>query len=60
MLHNLLGIRLSDRINIGIIYDRTMARKAQFVARTLKFKYAEHIRDDKSKWNVILTSRVPH
>ena len=61
MLRRLLGIRLADKVNLSKIYEKTKARKARVVARTLKFKYAGHLsRDLKNKWNVILTSWVPH
>ena len=61
MLRSLLDIRLADKINLDKIYEKTKARKARVVARTLIFKYAGHmVRDDKNKWNIILTSWVPH
>lgn len=60
MLKNLLGIRLLDKINVCVIYNKTKAKKAQIVARTLKFKYTSYtVSDNKDKWNIILTSWVP-
>lgn len=51
-MRSLLGIRLADKINLGKIYEKTKARKAPVVARTLKFKYAGYmVRDNKNKWN---------
>ena len=61
MLRSILVVRLSDKINLTEIYEKTNTKKVRVTARVQKFKYAGHIaRDRKDKWNVILTSWMPH
>ena len=61
MLRSILGVRMLDKVSLGDIYKKTKPRKVRVVARSLKYKYAGHtIRDLRDKWNIILTSWVPH
>jgi len=56
MIRSILGIKLSDKVSNEEIY-----KKSGVIARTLKFKYAGHVvREDKTKWNKILTMWTPH
>jgi len=57
MLRILLNIRLEDKVSIADIYSKTKAKQVLVIARVLKYKYGEYaIRDNKEKWNTILTS----
>ena len=61
MLRSIIGARLTDKVPLGEIYERTQARRVQVVARSLKYKYAGHtIRHNANKWNTILSSWIPH
>ena len=61
MLRSILGLKMIDKIKLGEIFEKTKAKKVRVEPKALKFKYAGHIsRDNRDKWNVILTSRVPH
>ena len=61
MLRSLLNIRLKDKVSLADIYNKTNAKKVRVTARVPKFKYAGHaVRDNKEKWNTLLTDWVPH
>ena len=46
ILRSILVIRMIGKVDLGKIYEKTIAKKVRLVARPLKLRYAGHVARD--------------